>query len=262
MLIRIQACLGKTCCHGEGSTSAVFCDACPPGKRRFLPILDALVYSISGPPPFKTSCFGAFAFLIMAALHSGAQKGAFFREEKRNPDPSFCSGYLRVGVGGLPCEGVGLKSSVCPSKPGKSNFLAGYPGILLGYPGGARKVWEKTKFVFNFWPLFLRTLFCDSDIRCSKVFRLLCPFFLTLLFTCFYLLWLFWVIFCLFRWGFWVLLSLWKVEGEVGRNSLVVALLSVSVFVLFEGLGWGWWGGLKDHNSPQPLSFFLFLVLV
>ena len=47
----------------------------------------------------------------------------------------------------------GPKSSVCPSKPGKSNFLAGYPEILLGYPGGRPKSLRK-EFVFNFWPLF------------------------------------------------------------------------------------------------------------
>ena len=46
----------------------------------------------------------------------------------------------------------GPKSAVCPSKPGTyQTFLAGYPGILLlGCAGGARKVREKTKFVFNF----------------------------------------------------------------------------------------------------------------
>ena len=35
---------------------------------------------------------------------------------------------------------------------GNQTFWAGYAGILQGYPGGARKVWEK-KFVFNFRPL-------------------------------------------------------------------------------------------------------------
>ena len=48
------------------------------------------------------------------------------------------------GVGVFHMKGWGPKSSVCPSKPGKSNIFAGiYPRILLGYPGGARKVREK-----------------------------------------------------------------------------------------------------------------------
>ena len=32
-------------------------------------------------------------------------------------------------------------------KPGNQTFLAGYPGILPGYPGSARKVWEKNVWV-------------------------------------------------------------------------------------------------------------------
>ena len=49
----------------------------------------------------------------------------------------------------LPCEGVGAKSSVCLSKPEKSNFLGG----ISRYPGGAWKAREKKKFSI-FGPYF------------------------------------------------------------------------------------------------------------
>ena len=42
---------------------------------------------------------------------------------------------------GLPHEGVGgEKVWYVPRNQGNQTFLAGYPVILLGYPGGARKV--------------------------------------------------------------------------------------------------------------------------
>ena len=43
---------------------------------------------------------------------------------KRNPNPNF---LVRISSwdGGLPREGWGPKSWVCPSKPGKSNFFGG-----------------------------------------------------------------------------------------------------------------------------------------
>ena len=37
-------------------------------------------------------------------------------------------------------KGWGQKVRYVPRNPGKANFLAGYPGILPGYPRGARKV--------------------------------------------------------------------------------------------------------------------------
>ena len=40
-------------------------------------------------------------------------------------------------------KGVGPKSSVCPSKPGKPNFLAGYPGIFSGIS------WSRPKSLRN-----------------------------------------------------------------------------------------------------------------
>ena len=72
---------------------------------------------------------------------------------KRNPNLNFFGQDSFGWGGGLPREGVGAESSVCPSKPGKSNFFfgGGYPRILPGYPGpeGPEK-FEKKKFVFNF----------------------------------------------------------------------------------------------------------------
>ena len=44
------------------------------------------------------------------------------------------------GVGVFHVKEWGPKSSVCPLKPRKPNFLVGYPIILPGYPGGARNV--------------------------------------------------------------------------------------------------------------------------
>ena len=76
-------------------------------------------------------------------------RNSFGRARKKSTNPQF---WIRIFSGHM--KGWGPKSSVCPSKAGKSNFLAGYPGILLGYPGGTpqKKVWEKKKFVFNSCP--------------------------------------------------------------------------------------------------------------
>ena len=67
---------------------------------------------------------------------------------KRNPNPNFWVRISSGGVGVLHVKGWGPKSSVCPSKPGKPNFFG---RILLGQPGGARKVLEKkVRFLFSF----------------------------------------------------------------------------------------------------------------
>ena len=59
-------------------------------------------------------------------------------------------------------EGWGPKSSVCPSKPRKSNFLGGISRNLAGISQRRPKSLRK-KHVFNFWPLNLprktRTIF-------------------------------------------------------------------------------------------------------
>ena len=54
--------------------------------------------------------------------------------------PHFESGYFLVGWGSSTCSGGGQKVWYVPRNPGNQTFLAGYPGILPGYPGSARKV--------------------------------------------------------------------------------------------------------------------------
>ena len=75
----------------------------------------------------------------------GLEKGVCikFSGKKKEPKPKlFGSDIFRWG-GGLPREGAGAKEFGMSLETGKPNFLAGYAGILLGYPGGARKVREK-----------------------------------------------------------------------------------------------------------------------
>ena len=57
------------------------------------------------------------------------------------------------GVGGLSRErGASQKVRHLPRNLGETKLFGGISGILPGYPGGARKVWEKM-FVFIFGPL-------------------------------------------------------------------------------------------------------------
>ena len=65
------------------------------------------------------------------------------RPEKRNPNPKLLSPDIFWWGGGLPREGVGAKSSVCPSKLGKPNFFGGVSWDLLGYPGAPEKFEKK-----------------------------------------------------------------------------------------------------------------------
>ena len=57
----------------------------------------------------------------------------------RNPNPNFLVQISSGGVGVFHVKGR-QKVRHVPRSQGKTNFLAGYPGILPGYPGGARKV--------------------------------------------------------------------------------------------------------------------------
>ena len=68
-------------------------------------------------------------------LQEGEGSGA-----KKEPKPKlFGADIFRWGRG-LSREGVGAKTSL---GKGNQTFWAGYPGVLPGYPGGGRKVWEK-----------------------------------------------------------------------------------------------------------------------
>ena len=70
---------------------------------------------------------------------------------KRNPNPNFLVRIFSGGVGVFHTKGWGPKSSVCPSKPGKSNFFGGisrdFAGISRGCPKSLRKkVWVQFSF--------------------------------------------------------------------------------------------------------------------
>ena len=66
---------------------------------------------------------------------------------KRNPNPNCLVRVFSGGVGVFHVNEWGPKSSVCPSKPGKSTFWGG-----ISRDFAPEKVWEK-KFVFDSRPL-------------------------------------------------------------------------------------------------------------
>ena len=108
------------------------------------------------------------------------------RHEKGTQTQTFESGYFPVGEGSSMWMGGGQKARYVPRNQGNKTFLAAYPGILLGYPGGARKVRETKKFVFDFWPLSggcpwgpsglaLRNPRSFKNLKCPEHFKLDTP---------------------------------------------------------------------------------------
>ena len=95
--------------------------------------------------------------LISPAIEQGLL-GLFFRYEKGTQTQTFWSGYFPVGWGSSTWRGGGQKVRCAPQNQGNQTFLAGYPGILLGYIPAVPEKFEKKKFVFNFRPLFLLTV--------------------------------------------------------------------------------------------------------
>ena len=60
--------------------------------------------------------------------------------KKKEPKPKLSGPDIFPWDGGIPCEGLGAKSSVCPSKPReKANFLVWCPGNLPGCPDKSPK---------------------------------------------------------------------------------------------------------------------------
>ena len=72
-----------------------------------------------------------------------AEPENYCQARKKNPNPNFLVRIFSSGVGVFHMNGWGPKSSIRPSKPGKSNFLGGisrdFAGISRGCPKSLRK---------------------------------------------------------------------------------------------------------------------------
>ena len=64
----------------------------------------------------------------------------FQARKKEQKTQAFEPRYFLVGWGSSASRGGDQKVQYVPRNQGDQAFLAGYPGILLGYPGGPRKV--------------------------------------------------------------------------------------------------------------------------
>ena len=91
---------------------------------------------------------------------------------KRNPNLNFWARIFSGGVGVFHTKGRGPKSSVCPLKPGKSNFFRGisrdFAGISRKPPKSLRKkVWVQFSFPTKNPPFFIR----DAEMTIKIFFR-------------------------------------------------------------------------------------------
>ena len=111
---------GKKVGHSEAPKRPRF-PGCP--LRRFQP-----GFQPSGSYPQATD--KSFFFLSQAQHESGKQN---------EPKPKLLVRISSGRVGLQNVKGWGLKSSVCPSKPGNQTFWAGYPGIFAGMSRGCPK---------------------------------------------------------------------------------------------------------------------------
>ena len=82
-------------------------------------------------------------FFAGGMLQGWGLEGWGFQARKTNPNLNFWARIFSGGVGVFHTKGWGPKSSVCPLKPGKSNFFGGisrdFAGILRGCPKSLRK---------------------------------------------------------------------------------------------------------------------------
>ena len=125
--------------------------SCPQSAQR-LPSPDATHVgatskkSASEPPELLSGCSrnplcSAYGSSLSRNQENPGEKKAHKSGTKKEPKPKLFGPDIFGWGGGLPCEGVGVKKfdmslETREIKP----FLAGYPGILPGYPGSARKV--------------------------------------------------------------------------------------------------------------------------
>ena len=76
----------------------------------------------------------------------------FHEARKRNPNLNFLVRIFSGGVGFFHVKGWGAKSSVCPSKPGKSNFFGGISRDFAGISRRCPKSLRKTSLCSIFVP--------------------------------------------------------------------------------------------------------------
>ena len=91
----------------------------------------------------------------------------FFRQEKGTQTLTFLVRIFPDGVGVFHVKGWGPKSSVCPSKPGKSNFFGGISRNFAWDIPAAPEKFEKKKVCVQFLaPNFSeKTVFCETWVR-------------------------------------------------------------------------------------------------